>query len=136
VYGKSGYNLDENYSVRRLLNMYYRDRKPINMRTPICDHPLAMASAATFQAEKIRNHEVHFEFWPFKDLHTLSGGIVYDESLKWYYYSFQEDDEVLLFTQFTKDQFFANPHTSFTNPSCDESFNTRMSIELRVGLFW
>lgn len=122
----------EGEQLRKLIGVWM----PINMRTPICDHPLAMASAATFQQEKIRNHEVHFEFWPFRDLHTLSGGIVYDESLKWYYYSFQKDDEVLLFTQFTKDHFFANPHTSFTNPNCDESFDSRMSIELRVGLFW
>jgi len=106
------------------------------MRSPICDHPLAVASAATFQEDGIRNHEVHFEFWPFKSLHTLSGGIVYNESLKWYYYSFQGDDEVLLFTQFTRDKFFANPHTSFTNLNCDSSFDMRLSIELRVGLFW
>ena len=45
--------------------------------------------------------------------------------------------QVLLFHHFTRDKFFVNPHTSFQNPNCPKDHGSRVSVEIRVALyFW
>ena len=51
-------------------------------------------------------------------------------------YPFQNTREVLIFHQYSKGKFFANPHTSFLNRNCPEDTETRMSVEMRLALFF
>ena len=45
--------------------------------------------------------------------------------------------QVLVFHHFTRDKFFVNPHTSFQNTNCPKDHGSRVSVEIRVALyFW
>ena len=68
--------------------------------------------------------------------HNLAGGIKYSPKQKWYYYSFQNDKEVLVFHQYSRGKFFANAHGSFLNKNCPEDTEPRVSVEMRVALFF
>ena len=109
--------------------------KPIHMDTPVCDHPLTVMDAGTFFPEDEWPVNLHMNFLVFM-YHSLTGGIKYNPLQRWYYYSRQQQDEVLIFTQYTRGRHFANPHSSFSNPHCPSgSMPTRQSIEIRVGVF-
>lgn len=109
--------------------------KPVYMKNPVCDHPLAIMDASTFLPEHERPYRLHINFGFFR-YDTLSGAIVHDPSQKWYYYPFQTSEEVLIFTQYSRGKWWANPHGSFKNPNCPDNHETRQSIEMRVGLFF
>jgi hypothetical protein len=91
--------------------------KTIGMKTPVCDHPLAVMDDRPFLTEHSTNKEVHIDFGVFT-FHNLNGGMRYHPNQQFYYYSFQEDSEVRVFTQYTRDKFKCNPHTRFVNPKC------------------
>ena len=101
----------------------------------ICDHPLAIMDARTFKEEYQTANELSFGFGQI-DLNILGGGIAHEPDQKWYYYPFQSTKEVLVFHQYSKDRFFANPHTSFFNKNCPQDTKNRMSVEFRVALFF
>merc|ERR1712070_248584 len=105
------------------------------MKTPVCDHPLAIMDASTFRPEHERLNKVQLNLG-FAQAHNLNGGIVHDPAQRWYYYSQQTEEEVLVFRHYTRDRFFATPHTSFLNTHCPEGGETRQSVELRVALFF
>lgn len=109
--------------------------KPINMKNPVYDHPLAVMDARTFLPEQERPHELHFDLG-FFTMDNLNGAFTYDKDQKWYYYSFQEVDEVLVFTQYSKGKHFANPHTSFLSPNRPKSYDKRQSVEMRAAIFF
>ena len=101
----------------------------------ICDRPLAVMDASTFEPKFQTRMEFLvniFLFW----FNNLGGGIAYSPKQKWYYYSFQTDREVLIFHQYSKGKFFANPHSSFFNKNCPKDTESRVSVEARVALFF
>jgi len=102
---------------------------------PICDKPLAVMDARSFKKEDekpIKSH-VNFIFFTF---HNVAGGIVHNPDQKWYYFSHQKTTEVLIFHQYSKGKWLANPHTAFPNKNCPAGTETRISAELRVALFF
>ena len=101
----------------------------------VCDWPLAVMDASTFDAEHLipSRNSISFGIFTF---HNLAGGIKYSPKQKWYYYSFQNDKEVLVFHQYSRGKFFANAHGSFLNKNCPEDTGPRVSVEMRVALFF
>jgi len=108
--------------------------KPI-YPNPICDLPLAVMDASTFSSEYQVLNYAHFNFI-FMNFHNLNAGIISNPKQKWYYYSQQKTNEVLVFHQYTKGKFFANPHSAFANRNCPQDTEPRISAELRVALFF
>jgi len=102
----------------------------------ICDYPLALMDARTFKPENLAKNKIHINFMPGVTFHNLNGAISFDEEQKWYYYSNQNPMEVLIFHQYSKGKWFSNPHTSFLNKNCPKDSGERISVELRVGLFF
>jgi len=111
--------------------------KPIYMpNNPIYDHPLAMMDARTFSPEQERPNPIHIDFGVIK-FHNLNGGFTYDPDQRWYYYPYQTEQEVLVFTQYSKDRFFCNPHSSFAAPNRPPPpYDARVSIEMRAAVFF
>lgn len=109
--------------------------KPAHMSTPVCDKPLLLMDASTFSADEERPYEVHIDFM-VANLHNLNGAITYSPRQKLYYYPFQTTREVLVFHQYSRGRHFANPHGSFLNPNCPSDSQPRISVEMRVGLFF
>ncbi|KAL7470478.1 hypothetical protein ACHAXS_010721, partial [Conticribra weissflogii] len=121
---------DEDEVLSVLLGIW----KPIYINNPVCDHPLAVMDGRTFHRNQEVPHPIHINFGIFT-FHNLNGGVKYNESQKWYYYPFQKEEEVLVFTQYTKDDYFCTPHGSFENPNCPEDYDTRVSVEMRAAVF-
>ena len=101
----------------------------------ICDFPLAIMDASTFDPEQLTKNELHINFG-FFTFHNLNGAISYSPKQKWSYYSFQTPREVLVFHQYSKNRFLANPHTSFLNTNCPPGSAKRVSVEMRLGLYF
>ena len=108
--------------------------KPLHP-SAICDYPLAVMDARTFDPEHQSKNKFHISlgFLTFQNLMAVSS---YSPRQKWAYYSFQTPREVLIFHQYSKNRFFANPHTSFHNKNCPEGWGTRISVEMRLNLFF
>ena len=121
----------EEDEIRTLLGIW----KPIYMNNPVCDHPLAIMDARTFRQVDERPHYLHIDFG-FFTFHNLNGAIVHHSDQHWYYYSFQTDTEVLVFTQYSRGRQFANPHASFSNPNCPTEYDSRISVEMRAAVFY
>jgi len=109
--------------------------KPVSMATPVCDHPLAVMDARTFAKDHEVLYPIHINFGFFV-LHNLNGAIHHHDDQRWYYYPFQNESEVLVFTQYSKDRHFCNPHGSFRNPNCPGDSDPRISVEMRAGVFF
>ena len=111
--------------------------KPIHMgkNAVIDDRPLAVMDASTFQAPHDVPYHLHINLGGFV-VHNMNGAIVHDPRQRWYYYAHQRSDEVLVFTQYTKGRFWANPHTSFLVPNRPEKYTPRQSIEIRAAVFY
>jgi len=109
--------------------------KPIMMETPVCDNPLAVMDARTFKEDQESPQFLHINFFGFQ-FHNLNGVIHYHEDQEWYYYPFQNESEVLVFTQYSKGKHFANPHGSFENPNCPDDSDKRVSLEMRAAVFF
>jgi len=119
--------------------------KPVYMKSPVCDHPLAIMDARTFSPDDERALGLHLgliNFYLFEKLHfvmerihLMISQIVHRASHRWYYYPMQQTDEVLLFTHYTRGKNFATPHASFTNPHCTRGMETRKSVEMRVAVY-
>jgi hypothetical protein len=107
--------------------------KPIS--GTVCDKPLAVMDASTFKEEQQRSMGIHINLMAFM-IHNLNGAIVHDPMQRFYYYPFQTTKEVLVFHQFSRDGFFANPHASFKNPNCPTGLEPRVSVEMRVALYF
>merc|ERR1712107_818550 len=78
---------------------------------------------------------LHINFMAFT-FHNLNGAIVHDPMQRFYYYFYQTTREVLIFQQFSRDSFFANPHTTFNNPNCPTGLEQRVPVEMRVALYF
>jgi len=109
--------------------------KPIHPTTTVCDFPLAVMDARTFKPEHQGKNELHLNFGFFR-FHNLNGVISYCPEQKWAYYSFQTTKEVLVFHQYSSNKFYANPHTSFFNKNCPEGSEKRVSVEMRLALYF
>jgi len=101
----------------------------------VCDHPLAVMDVRTFHPDNQTPNNLHVDML-FLTFNNLNGAISYNPQQKWFYYPFQSTKEVLIFHQYTDDKWMANPHTSFTNNNCPEGAGSRISVELRVALFF
>ena len=101
----------------------------------VCDFPLTVMDARTFDPDHQSKNKFHISlgFLTFENLMAVAS---YSPKQKWAYYSFQTPREVLIFHQYSKNRFFANPHTSFYNKNCPEGWETRMSVEMRLNLFF
>ena len=99
---------DSDSSLRVLLGLW----KPLI--PAVCDHPLAVMDATTFHPENLQKNLLHINFGIFT-FHNLNGAISYSPGQRWAYYSFQTVREVLVFHQFSRDRWMANPHTSLLN---------------------
>lgn len=108
--------------------------KPLHP-TQVCDFPLAVMDARTFNKENEVPQAIHFNFIVTM-FHNLGGAIIFDTIQKWYYYSMQTTKEVLVFHQYTKGKYLANPHTAFANRNCPKDTKSRISIESRVAIFF
>ena len=67
----------------------------------ICDLPLAIMDARSFSPDDQVLNYLHFNFL-FMIFHNLNGGIIHNPLQKWYYYSHQKTNEVLVFHQYSK----------------------------------
>ena len=106
-----------------------------NVLSKVCDYPLAIMDANTFESEFQSPTKFSMNFF-VATLNNFGGAIAYSPNQKWYYYPFQNTREVLLFHQYTKNRFFANPHTSFLNKNCPRDTESRISLEARVAIFF
>jgi len=109
--------------------------KPIHP-AKICDFPLAVVDARTFYPEDQGLNKIHFGIGFGLAVHILGGSISHSPAHKWAYYPFQSTSEVLIFHQYSKDKFFANPHSSFHNKNCPRGTEERVSVEMRLALYF
>jgi len=126
----TGHYDTEDLEARVMLGVW----KPLSP-TQVCDFPLAVMDARTFNKENEVPNETHINFIAMM-FHNLGGTIIFDTMQKWYYYSMQTTKEVLVFHQYTKGKFLANPHTAFANRNCPKDTESRISVESRVALFF
>jgi len=126
----TGYYDNEDLRLGVMLGVW----KPLNP-SQVCDLPLAVMDARTFNKENEIPNQIHINFIAMM-LHNLNGNIIFDTVQKWYYYSMQTTKEVLVFHQYTKDKFHANPHTAFENRNCPKDTESRISVESRVALYF
>lgn len=108
--------------------------KPIHP-SKVCDYPLAVMDARDIKPDQFcpSRQTINFGFFTFNN---VASGIVHSSEQKWYYYSFQNTREVLVFHQYSRGKLFANPHTSFLNKNCPEDTEPRISVELRLAVFF
>ena len=101
----------------------------------VCDYPLAVMDARTFLPEDQTRNKFHISlgFLTFQNLMTVAS---FSHRQRWAYYPFQTTREVLVFHHYSKNHFFANPHTSFPNANCPLGWGGRISVETRVALFF
>ena len=121
---------DDDSKLGALLGIW----KPIS-RSKVCDFPLAVMDARSIKSDEfcpVKN-SINFGLFTFNN---LASGIVNSPEQNWYYYSFQNTHEVLVFHQYSRDKLFANPHTSFFNKNCPEDTEPRISVEIRLALFF
>jgi len=110
--------------------------KPLSP-SEICDYPLAVMDAQTFRREEQIRYHLHMNTI-FNTFNNLNAAIRHHPDQRWYYYSRQTTSEVLVFHQYSKGKWLANPHTSFLNKNCPKGTekNERISAEMRVGLYF
>ena len=125
-----GENNDERGEFKVLLGIW----KPIHPQK-VCDFPLAVVDARTLRAEDQALNKLHFGLG-FTTIHILGGLVHYDPRHEWAYFPFQSTNEVLVFHQYSKDKLFANPHSSFHNRNCPAATEERVSVEMRLALFF
>jgi len=119
---------DEEFKI--LLGLW----KPIGP-AEVCDFPLALIDASTFHPEDEVIYKVHFDLG-FAKINQLSGMVSHSPNHRWAYYPFQSTREVLIFHGYSKDRFFANPHTSFHNKNCPKGTDKRASVEMKLALYF
>ena len=108
--------------------------KPISL-SPVCDYPLAVMDSSTLDFD----HHIPVDLsvnLPNRTLHFLAADIVHSPEQRWYYYPFQTQKEVLIFHQYSEGKQLANPHTSFLNKNCPKGSASRISVDMRVALFF
>lgn len=118
--------------------------KPICMKNPILDFPLAFMDKSTFRpmedSVEFRQQMTHIDQGEVRPFKNLGAHIRYNEDQKWYYYPEMKNNEVLIFIHSSKgDNRRCCPHTSFTHPSAPKdkkTFQTRQSMETRCMLVW
>lgn len=120
----------ENLTLGALLGVW----KPISP-AKVCDKPLTVMDASTFSPEDQIKFENSINFGAFT-FNNLGGGIAFSPKQKWYYYSFQDTQEVLVFHQYSHGRFHANPHSAFVNKNCPQGTEPRISVEMRVALLF
>merc|ERR1712037_113376 len=80
-------------------------------------------------------NNLHFSLG-FASVHGLGGSVYHNPGHQWAYFPFQSTSEVLVFHQYSKDRLFANAHSSFHNKNCPEGTEERVSVEMRLALFF
>ena len=108
--------------------------KPISL-SPVCDYPLAMMDSSTLDFDHHIPVDLSVDFLG-RSLNFLAADIVHSPEQKWYYYPFQTKKEVLIFHQYSEGKQLANPHTSFLNKNCPKDTASRISVDMRVALFF
>jgi len=108
--------------------------KPLHP-SKVCDYPLAVMDARTIESDEVCpwKNSINLGLLTFNN---LASTIVHSPEQRWYYYSFQNTREVLIFHQYSKGKFFSNPHTSFLNKNCPEDTEPRISVEMKLAVFF
>jgi hypothetical protein len=111
------------------------------MRTPVCDKPLAMMDASSSSVNdvtpltvKIPTGRLFGKTWT----RFMIAAINWTPKQKWYYYPYQKSNEMLVFHHWNRDKAhaWANPHASFTVSGCGDEYEPRVSVEIRIALFF
>lgn len=127
----SGKTDSKDYKLKVLLGIW----KPINPTNIVYDYPLAVMDARTFKPDQQATAPFSAKFGNFV-VNNLASGIKSDRHQKWYYYSYQKSNEVLVFHQYSKDKFLCNPHTSFFTGYAPHGIPERVSVECRLALYF
>lgn len=138
----------EGNSYRMTLGVW----RPVNMQNPVCDYPLALLDASTFQPDPsavlYRGTCSDLTVDPCDDVHlgdgykgcAVTSYYQHNDAHRWYFYSGQTANELLVWRHQTAGQLqrgvFANVHCSFRQGKCPEGHSTRTSIEARVDIYW
>jgi len=107
------------------------------MKTPVCDKPLAIMDASSSTADNVTPIVSRAKLFR-RTLSQMFAIINWSPSQRWYYYSYQKPNEVLLFHHYNKDKShaWANPHSSMTVSGCGSEYESRSSTEVRVIVFF
>jgi len=113
--------------------------KPINMKNPVLDHPLAIMDSSTLRRQditKLISHMEHIESdGTVVGFKNLGGHVRYHEDQRIYYYPEMTNDEMIVFTHMGQNCESCCPHLSFNHPGAPtdkNSFDTRTSMETRI----
>lgn len=113
----------------RIINVW----RPLN--GPILDHPLGYADSSTVDEEDVVGVR---HIYPDREGET--SGVIYNPEQKWWYWSGQKNDEVVLLKCWDSDTNIGGgapgkrgrtPHTAFQHPGTPEGAKPRESIEIR-----
>ena len=101
----------------------------------VCDYPLAVMDARGIRPDRLcpSRQTINFGLFTFNN---VAAGIVHAPEQRWYYFPFQSTREVLVFHQYSRGKLFANPHTSFLNKNCPADTEPKVSVELRLAIFF
>ena len=107
--------------------------------TPVCDMPLAvMDSSSSTSDDAITIVKLTNEFQSKTLRHQLIPLVNYEPKQRWYYYSYQKPNEMLLFHQYSRDKthVWGNPHTGFSLNGCSDDYESRASFDMRIAVFF
>lgn len=109
--------------------------KPINMKTPVGDSPLAVMDASSFTPE---DECPTFHHFIAKNVvyHQVLGRIKHNPNHRWYYFPSMTVDEFLLLTHYDKGHNVCVPHGAFYDPNHPPECETRQSVEMKVAIFF
>ncbi|KAF2831289.1 hypothetical protein CC86DRAFT_366686 [Ophiobolus disseminans] len=98
------------------------------------DWPLALCDARTVDYE----NDLESQDLVFADRYNENSRVYYNDKQKWYYYANLRDDEIVVFQQMDSQAPFGRgvPHTGFFNPFADKDAAPRVSIEIRVFIYF
>ncbi|CAN9477756.1 unnamed protein product [Alternaria alternata] len=105
-----------------------------SLQGPGDDWPLALCDVRTVDYEK----DIVSQDLVFADRLNENSRVYYNKKQAWYYYPNLRDDEIIVFQQM--DSRFPSgkgvPHSGFMNPFADQDAAPRVSIEIRVFVYF
>lgn len=110
------------------------------MNTPVCDKPLAIMDSSTSSPNDVTTITASvpsMKLWT-KPLSQMFAIVNFNPLQRWYYYSYQTPNEMLLFHHYKRDKthVWGNPHSSFMVSGCGDEYETRGSTEMRIAVFF
>ena len=109
------------------------------MNTPVCDWPLAlMDSSSSTSDDAVTTLKLTNEFTSKNYRHQIFSLANHDPKQRWYYYSYQKPNEMLLFHHYSRDKTYVwgNPHSSISLTGCSDEYESRASFDMRIVVFF